>query len=643
MRRQWLLETGHMTASPRRPTLERLMTTAHNPEIIAAEATQARSLMHTINTDVLVVGAGVTGLTASILLADHGVRALTIARHPGVAPQPRAHITNQRTVEIFRDLGIEERVRAVGVPLRTVNHNVLATSFTGLEIYRYRSYGTGPRAADYSLASPCELVNAPQHVLEPVLLTTAVERGAEVRFSHELVDITQSDESVEARVRLRTTGEEYLVRARYAIGADGGRSRVAEQLGIPFEGQAALKHMVNMWIEVDLAEYAAHRPGVIYTMFQPGTESWVGAGSFICVRPFNDWILVREYDPSRGEPDTSEAGVIAFARSLIGDPAAQVRLKGVSKWQVNNVVATEYRRGRVFLAGDAAHRHPPSGGLGSNTSIQDAYNLAWKIALVVSGHAGEELLDSYNQERQPIGKQIVDRAIQNLTNQGAAIAALGLRPDQTPEEAWASLRDLFADGDGAAERRGALAAALALQNYRSNANGVELGQRYTSRAVISDGTAFPAHPRDPELYYNATTHPGAYLPHAWIEHRHRKISTLDLAGHGRYCLIAGIGGEPWAAAAEKISAELGIELPVYPIGYRCEYDDVLGEWAALREVGDRGAVLVRPDRHIAWRSHSRPENPEETLRKAVRQALALDGAEQFEPTDAAVTVGAGAS
>ncbi|MEV6338846.1 FAD-dependent monooxygenase [Nocardia vinacea] len=599
--------------------------------------------MHTIDTDVLVVGAGVTGLTASILLADHGVRAITIARHPGVAPQPRAHITNQRTVEVFRDLGIEERVRTVGVPLRTLNHNVLATSFTGMEIYRYRSYGTGPRAADYALASPCELVNAPQHVLEPVLLTTAVERGAEIRFSHELVEIEQSEESVKARMRVRATGEEYIIRARYAIAADGGRSKVAEQLGIAFEGQAALKHMVNMWIEVDLTEYAAYRPGVIYTMYQPGADSWVGSGTFICVRPFTDWILVREYDPARGEPDTSEAAVTEFARTLIGDPSAQVRLKGVSKWQVNNVVATEYRRGRVFLAGDAAHRHPPAGGLGSNTCIQDAYNLVWKIAFVLSGQAGDELLDSYDEERQPIGKQVVDRAIQNLTNQGAAIAALGLHPDQTPEEAWASLYDLFSDAEGAAERRAALAAALALQNYRSNANGVELGQRYTSCAVITDNTPFPEPTRDPELYYHPTTHPGAYLPHAWIEYQHQKISTLDLAGHGKYTLIVGIGGQPWIQAAQKISTELGIELPVHTIGYRSEYNDVTGEWAAVREIDDRGALLVRPDRHIAWRALSRTDNPEHTLRTALEQALALGQPDTVASADTAIAVGASGS
>jgi 2,4-dichlorophenol 6-monooxygenase len=241
----------------------------------------------------------------------------------------------------------------------------------------------------------------------------------------------------------------------------------------------------------------------------------------------------------------------------------------------------------------------------------------------LSGRAGEGLLDSYHQERQPIGRQVVDRAIQNLKNQGAAVEALGLR-GQSPEEGWASLHALFSDAPGAAERREALAAAVALQHYRSNAHGVELGQRYTSRAVAGDGTPFPQPQRDPVLYYQPTTHPGAYLPHAWVEHHQRKVSTLDLAGHGRFCLVVGIGGQPWIDAAAVLRDELGIELPVYPVGYRCEYDDVLGDWAALREIDDRGALLIRPDRHIAWRAHTRPDNPETALRTALRHALALN-------------------
>ncbi|HKR49580.1 MAG TPA: FAD-dependent monooxygenase [Pseudonocardiaceae bacterium] len=580
--------------------------------------------MRTVSTDVLVVGAGPAGLTASALLAASGVRAIALSRHSGTAPQPRASYTNQRTVEVFRDLGIEDRLRAVATPGRTIGHNVMATSFTGQEILRYQSYGVGRRLADHAMASPCETYNAPQHVIEPVLLQAAVERGADVRFSHELLTIEQTDQAVVARIRDRDSGEEYLIQAAYAIAADGGRSRVAEQVGISFEGESALMHMVNAWLEVDLSEHVAYRPAGIYMILQPGGGSWVGSGSFVTVKPWNEWVLVREYDPNECEPDLSDEAVAEVARTLIGDPEIPVRVKGTSKWQVNNLVAKEYRRGRVFIVGDAAHRHSPSGGLGCNTSIQDSFNLVWKLALVVKGLAGEGLLDSYHEERQPVGKQIVDRAMDNLRNKSAVAETLGLRRGQSPEEGWASLRSLFSDETGAAERRDALAAVRALQHYRSNAHGVEIGQRYTSQAVVDDGTPFPEPTHDPELYYHPTTHPGAHLPHVWVEHERRRISTLDLAGHGRFSLIVGIGGKPWAEAATSVSAELGIELPVFAVGSRCDYDDVLGDWAALREIDDRGALLVRPDLHIAWRALTRPESVRDVLADAVRRALVLD-------------------
>lgn len=582
--------------------------------------------MRTIETDVLVVGAGVTGLTLSALLAASGVRAITVARHAGTAPSPRAHITNQRTVEIFRDMGIEDRVHAVATPLKLLGNGVMATGFTGLEIARYSCYGAGAhQLSQFAQASPCEMVNAPQHVLEPVLLAAASESGAEVRWSTELVHIEQSSERVVARVRERRTDEEYLVRARYAVGADGARSCVAEQLGFRFDGESGLMSMLSTWLEVDLSRYTAHRPAGIYWMVRPGDDYWVGSGTWVCVRPFDQWVLHRQYDPADGEPDTSEAGAIAFARSMIEDSSLPIRVKDVSKWQVNHMVATEYRRGRVFLAGDAAHRHPPASGLGSNTCVQDAYNLAWKLALVLSGRAGERLLDSYDEERQPVGRHVVDHAIRCLHNMPPVPKALGFRRGQSRQEGWASLGELFSDAPGAADRRAALAEAVKLQNNRSNALGVQLGQRYTSRAVVDDGTPFPE-VRDPVLSYEPTTHPGGYLPHAWVEHDGCQVSTLDLAGHGRLSLIVGIGGEAWATAAEETGQELGVELPVHFVGYRCQYDDVLGDWTARREIGDRGALLVRPDRHIAWRCADRPDDPAEALRAALRHVLSLDAA-----------------
>ncbi|MDF3312932.1 FAD-dependent monooxygenase [Rhodococcus sp. T2V] len=583
-------------------------------------------MLHTTSTEVLVVGAGPAGLTATALLADLGVDAITVSRHSGTAPQPRATVTNQRTVEVLRDLGIEENAKRVGIPFKEQGNYVYATSFTGDEIIRYRTYGVDQRASDYLMASPCENYNIGQHRLEPVLLEGAKSKGATVRFGHDVVAIEQSSSGVTATILDRDSGEEYRIHAQYLIAADGGRSRIAEQLGIPFEGESGVMKMMSAWLEVDLTEYAAYRPGHFYFMIQPGGDSWIGSGTFLNVARWNEWVFARQFDPSQGEPDRSDEAVIEAARSLIGVPDIPVRVKDTALWEVNHTVAETYRRGRVFLAGDAAHRHPPAGGLGSNTSIQDSYNLAWKLAFVLRGWAGEALLDSYDQERQPVGRHVVERAMQNLGNMRAVGAAIGLRAGQSAEEGWAILRELWADGPVGAERREKLAAATDLQHYRTTAHGTDIGQRYTSSsAVLDDGTSWPESTRDPELYYQPTTHPGAYLPHAWVEQDRRRVSTLDLAGHGRFSLIVGIGGESWSKAAQSVAADLGIELPVFHIGYRCEYDDVAGDWTRMREIGDGGALLVRPDRHIAWRAQDRSDTPAEELAAALRDVLALTG------------------
>jgi 2,4-dichlorophenol 6-monooxygenase len=327
------------------------------------------------------------------------------------------------------------------------------------------------------------------------------------------------------------------------------------------------------------------------------------------------------YDPADGEPDISETALIRRAQATIGDPTVKVHIKSVGTWQINHVVASEYQRGRVFLVGDAAHRHPPANGLGTNTSVQDSYNLAWKLAMVIRGQAGEQLIETYNAERQPVGRQVVDRAMQSVADMLPISKALGFAPGQSVEDGQASIAELFSPTQIGATRRSELNQAVRLQNYQFNAHGVELGQRYESSSVIQDGTPWPEYERDPELYYQPTTHPGASLPHAWIQHGTKRLSTLDLAGRGRFCLLTGIAGQQWEEAAAKVAAEVGIELPVFRIGVRCDYDDVYGDWFRMREIGDGGALLVRPDRHIAWRAHSVGEEPATQLLGAIVSVL----------------------
>ncbi|WAB90167.1 FAD-dependent monooxygenase [Pseudomonas citronellolis] len=579
---------------------------------------------HVIEVPVLIVGGGPSGLTASLLLSRYGIRNLLVNKYRWTANSPRAHITNQRTMEVFRDAGVEAQVVAAASPHELMANNVWATSFSGRELGRLLTWGNAiERKSDYELASPSAMCNIPQHLMEPILANEALRAGSEMRFNNELLDFTQDEEGVTARILDRGTGREITVRAQYMIGADGARSRVMELLGIPLEGEMGLGCAVNVWLRADLRRYCESRPGVLYWMVQPGNDYWVGSGTFICVRPWNEWVMLFMYDPAQGEPDLSEAAVIERARRVIGDADIPVEILATSKWQINHVVAQRYAEGRVFCCGDAVHRHPPANGLGTNTSVQDAYNLAWKLALVLKGQAGPGLLDSYCAERQPVGRQVVDRAMESVRNMLPISNALGFKPGQSEAEGWNSLHELSADSPLGRERRAALEKAIQLQHYQFNCHGVELGQRYRSGAVLADGSEEPAYTRDRELYYHPTTWPGAHLPHAWLhDTAGRKLSTLDLCGQGRLTLLTGHGGDAWCRAAETLGRELGIDLAVRRIGLGLDYEDSYGDWARLREIDEDGCLLVRPDQHVAWRSQGAAADAEAVLLGAVKAVLA---------------------
>lgn len=283
--------------------------------------------------------------------------------------------------------------------------------------------------------------------------------------------------------------------------------------------------------------------------------------------------------------------------------------------------AKEYNKGRVFAMGDATHRHPPSNGLGSNTSVQDAYNLAWKLSYVLKGQAGAGLLDSYTAERAPVGKQIVLRANKSIEEFGAILQALGVLGTNDPKVMQTNIDSRRDNTPEGAKRRAELKIALELKDYEFNAHGVELGQRYASSAVVKDGTPEPAFTRDSELFYHPTTWPGARVPHVWVGKNGFKVSTKDLGGYGKFALLTGISGAPWEKAASAVSKELGVDVSAYIIGPGHEYTDLYDDWARVREVNEDGCVLVRPDNYVGWRSMSIPSDPQKVLLDVMKSIL----------------------
>ncbi|GAA2274372.1 2,4-dichlorophenol 6-monooxygenase [Streptomyces ruber] len=581
--------------------------------------------MHTVETDVLIVGSGPAGAAAALALSTYGVPNIVVTRYAALADTPRAHITNQRTMEVLRDLGVERDVIAKATPQHLMGNTTFCTSLAGEELGRVRSWGNDPLVqAAHELASPTRMCDMPQHLMEPVLVDAAVARGTHLRFSTVYKSYAEDADGVTVTVEDRLRGDEYTIRAKYLIGADGGRSKVAEDAGLPMGGQMGVAGSINILFDADLSKYTAHRPATLYWVLAPGaTVGGIGAGLVRNVRPWNEWLTVWGYDVQAGPPDLTTEYAESVVRQLIGDDEIPVTIKSSSAWTVNEMYAETYSSGRVFCAGDATHRHPPSNGLGSNTSIQDSYNLAWKLKLVLDGTASPKLLDTYTAERAPIGRQIVTRANRSIRETAPVFEALGGLAPQTPEQLWANIEARKDATGAAAEQRAKLREAIAFKAYEFNAHGVDLNQRYdagTSAAIVPDGTEDPGFDRDPELYHQPSSRPGARLPHAWITAGTRTLSTLDAAGGGRFTVFTGIGGDCWLRAAAARDADIATAV----IGPGQQYEDPYGDWARVSEIADSGVLLVRPDGYVAFRHHAAAADAERLLGDALRRILGHD-------------------
>ncbi|WP_235215257.1 FAD-dependent oxidoreductase [Phaeacidiphilus oryzae] len=569
-----------------------------------------------LETDVLVVGSGPAGGAAALLLATYGIRVQLITKYGALADTPRAHITNQRTVEVLRDLGLEERLMREATPWELMSNTTFCTSLVGEELGRIPSWGTDPvKHAAYQLASPCSMVDAPQTITEPILVGEAQKRGAKIRFDSEYLGHEQDADGVTSLVRDRLTGQEYQVRSRYLIGADGARSTVAEHAGLPYEGPGPVSGAMNIIIEADLTRFVAHRPSVLYWMLQPGADKdGIGLGVLRMIKPWTEWMLMWGYDPAVGPPELTDGFIRKLAVQLVGTEDFEMRIKSSAPWTVNHHYATALSQGRVFCVGDAVHRHPPTNGLGSNTSVQDSYNLCWKLAHVLRGTASPALLDSYDAERAPIARQIVERANQSIADTGRIVQALELSDTSDAEALAEHLAARREPGPRGEKIRQALREAIAYKSYEFNAHGVEHNQRYSSRAVVPDGSPREEFRRDPELYAQPTSRPGAKLPHAWVTREGRRLSTLDLGGKGEFSVLTGIGGEAWLRAAAELADERGLLLRPVCVGPGQEYEDPYGTWAEAREIEDSGVLLVRPDLYVAFRQRVAPADPAEARR-----------------------------
>ncbi|KUM27505.1 2,4-dichlorophenol 6-monooxygenase [Mesorhizobium loti] len=584
--------------------------------------------MADIETEVLIIGTGPSGSAAAALLSSYGIENMAINRYRWLANTPRAHITNQRTMEVLRDLGrdVEQEAYLFATRQELMGETIFCESLAGEEIGRMKAWGNHPLSkAEHLMSSPSLMNDLPQTLMEPLLFKTACSRGTQARLSTEYLCHEQDSGGVTTTCRDRLTGKEFTIRSNYLIGSDGGKSLVAEHAGLPFEGRMGVGGSMNILFRADLSKYVAHRPSVLYWVMQPGADvGGIGMGLVRMVRPWDEWLIVWGYDINGPQPDVTPEFAAGVARQLVGDPDLKIELLSANTWTVNNQYATALSNGRVFCVGDAIHRHPPSNGLGSNTSIQDSFNLAWKLAMVLKGQAGEKLLQSYNLERAPVAKQIVTRANQSIAEFGPIFNALGMSEGVEPVQMQRNLAARSEGTEAAEHQRDAIRKAIAFKKYEFDAHGVEMNQRYRSNAIVTDGQIEPAFQLDADLHYQPTTWPGARIPHVWLYRSDNgaEVSTLDICGHGRFTLLTGLGGEAWITAAEQIEIELGIEIVKHVIGARRTYVDQSGDWARASEISDSGCLLVRPDHHVCWRSVGMASSPRTDVLRILQQILA---------------------
>jgi 2,4-dichlorophenol 6-monooxygenase len=338
-----------------------------------------------------------------------------------------------------------------------------------------------------------------------------------------------------------------------------------------------------------------------------------------------EWVFHLNY-PMEDPRSLDDAKVESDMRTALGIGDHPVTIHKTTRWTLDGVVASQLRVGRVFLVGDAAHRHPPTGGLGLTSAVQDAHNLCWKIAAVLAGTANDGLLDSYEPERRSTVQRNVDRSVESAMNHIVIGDVLGLiEPDLELDEGWTRIGRMWGDDPADDEYRRNARRALASQSMEFNEHNVEYGYTYTSDAIVDDGSPEPVSV-DPIRVYAPSTRPGSSLPHAWIDTPDGpRISTLHLVRPGRFMLIAGEQGDPWARAACDLAADQDLPIDVVSIGHLDgDHLDPRCRWLRLRGIGADGAILVRPDRFVAWRSAGAADDPRRQLAAALGAILQRD-------------------
>ena len=545
---------------------------------------------------VLILGAGPIGLGAALELARFGVPSILIEKHEGTSAHPKTRNFNTRTMEIARGWGpiVYKRLRSIDTPDGWKSPIRFLDTATGREFGKIESKGFEGPGPDVSPALP---VMSSQELIEQIMLEAVrASRLIDVRFNTEAVRLHKgggpADKQAILEVKNRATGRTEMLTGPALVAADGAASLIRSALHLNLEGPQGLSHIVNCYFKADIERHIADRKGVLFFVANDKARGVLqpldGNGRWLCQInvPADQWSL---------ETFTKDrAG--AWVRDAVGVADLEPEILSLGLWKMNATVVDKFVAGRIVICGDAAHQFPPTGGLGVNTGLQGMHNAMWKLAYCVQGKAGWPLLSTYHDERRPVSLRITSQSLQNSMNV-ARIAAAQASGDNS--------------GIGAED-------VITASRRYGNHLGAEFGAAYASSAVIADGTE-PPPVEDSYADYVQSATPGCRAPHVWLGRADARFSTHDLIGPN-LLLLAAPHANGWCEAAATAGRTLSIPIDIYRL-------DTAGiaETAAFAEayaLGSEGAVLIRPDGHVAWRS-SKSAPPNADFAPIIRKILSL--------------------
>lgn len=532
----------------------------------------------TRNIPVLIVGGGPVGLSMALCLARQNIPSLIVEKHSGRAPHPRARGVSMRTMELFRQWGNINELLKYEFPKEAIrfiwSESLLGDEVTRVEMKGLENYTHGPIGASF----------VTQDCVEEYLHHTLQHcSGAEIQFSKEMISFEESDTGVTVKLLDRKNNKEELVHAQYLIAADGAHSSIRKQLEIEMEGPDNLARSCSVYCEFDISQWTKHRPSVGFFFTDP---KLLGRSLFTAYGK-NRWIVGLNLKPENTKDDFTDEYCLSEIRRVLDMPELEIKIINKSFWTMAAQVAKQYRHGKVFLVGDAAHRLPPTGGLGMNTGIADAHNLAWKLAFSVNHQANDALLDTYYDERAPIAKRNIEWSTENAERFFDIFKAI-----QTGDYETLKIK-------------------LHEQQKNLNYEGLDLGFIYHSKAVLSENDQVISVLPDK---YAPTTLPGSRAPYVKLIKDKETISTFDLF-EKEYVLLVGSDGYAWQTAANEIALKMSLPLKNYRVATDGDLIDPENVWHNIYEITITGAVLVRPDGHVAWRSKEMISNPLEQLTK----------------------------